>query len=50
MILLRNDVQTILNGLPDSYKSFASTIRLMMKGNPNVLFFEDLVSVLLQED
>ena len=43
-------MQTVLNGLPDSYQSFASTLRLMMKGNPNALSFEELVSVLLQED
>ena len=36
-------VQTVLNGLPDSDKSFASTLRLMMKGNPNALSFEELV-------
>ena len=42
--------QTVLNGLPDSYQSFASTLRLMMKGNPNALSFEELVSILLQED
>ena len=33
-----------------SYQGFASTLRLMMKGNPNALSFEELVSVLLQED
>ena len=38
-------VQTILNGLPDSYQSFASTLCLMMKGNPNALSFEELVFV-----
>ena len=43
-------VQTLLNGLPDSYQSFASTLRLMMKGDPNALLFEELVSILLQED
>ena len=43
-------VQTVLNGLPDSYQGFASTLRLMMKGNPNALAFEELVFVLLQED
>ena len=43
-------VQSVLNGLPDSYQSFASTLRLMMKGNPNALSFEELVSVFLQED
>ena len=26
-------VQTVLDGLPDSYQSFASTLRLIMKGN-----------------
>ena len=43
-------VHTVLNGLPDSYQSFASTLRLMMKGNPNALSFEESVSILLQED
>ena len=43
-------VQTLLNGLPDLYQSFASTLRLMMKGDPNALLFEELVSILLQED
>ena len=40
-------VQIVLNGLPYSYQSFASTLKLMMKGNPNALLFEELVSVLL---
>ena len=43
-------MQTVLNGLPDSYQSFASTLCLMMKGNANALSFEELVSILLQED
>ena len=43
-------VQTVLNGLPDSYQSFASTLHLMMKGNQNALLFEELVFVLLQEE
>ncbi|MDM1534572.1 hypothetical protein, partial [Myroides marinus] len=43
-------VPTVLNALPDTYQSFASTIRLMMKGNPNALTFDELVSVLLQEE
>ena len=43
-------VQTVLNGLPNSYQSFASTLCLMMKGNPNALSFEELVFVLLQKD
>ena len=41
-------VQTFLNGRLDSYQSFASTLRLMMKGND--LSSEELVFVLLQED
>ena len=41
-------VQTVLNGLPDSYQGFCYTLRLMMKGNPNALSFEELVFVLLQ--
>ena len=43
-------VQTVLHGLPDSYQSFASTLCLMMKGDPNALSFEEVVSILLQED
>ena len=43
-------MQTVLNGLPDSYQSFASTLRLIKKDNPNALAFEELVSILLQED
>ena len=43
-------VQTVLNGLLDLYQSFASTLRLMMKGDPNALLFEELVTILLQED
>jgi len=40
-------VQTVLNGLPNLYQSFASTLRLMMKGDPNA---EEFVTILLQED
>ena len=36
--------------MPDSYQGLASTLRFMMKGNPNALSFEELVYVLLQED
>ena len=36
--------------VPDSHQDFASTLCLMMKGNPNALSFEELVFVLLQED
>ena len=43
-------LQTIQNGLPDSHLSFASTLRLIVEGNPDALSFEELVSVLLQED
>lgn len=43
-------MQTILNGLLGSSQSFVSTIRHMMKGNPNALTSEKLVSVLLQEE
>ena len=43
-------VQTVLDGLPDSYQSFASTLRLMMKGNPNAQKFDELITVLLQEE
>ena len=43
-------MQIVLDGLPDSYQSFASTRRLMMKGNPNALKFDELITVLLQEE
>ena len=43
-------VQTVLDGLSNSYQSFAFTIRLMMKGNPNALKFDELITVLLQEE
>ena len=41
-------VQTILDGLPNSYQSFASTFRLVTKGNPDAIKFDELVSILLQ--
>lgn len=43
-------VQTFLNGLPNSYQSFDSTLCLVMKGNPNAFSFKELIFVLLQED
>ena len=43
-------VQIVLNGLPDSYQSFSTTLCLLMKGDLNVLSFEELVPILLQED
>ena len=50
IIVDSSPVQTGLDGLPDSYQSFASTLRLMMKGNPNALKFDELITVLLQEE
>ena len=49
MIPDRSLVQTVVNGLLDSYQTFASIVPLMMKGNPNALLFEEFIFVLLQE-
>lgn len=43
-------VETILDGLPDSYQSFASTFRLVTKGNLDAIKFDELVAILLLED
>ena len=43
-------VQTVLDGLPDSYQLFASTFRLITKGNHEAIKFGALVAILLQED
>lgn len=43
-------MQIVLDGLHDSYQSFASTLSLIMKGNSNVLKFEELFSMILQEE
>ena len=43
-------VQTVLDGLPDTYQPFASTFRLITKGNPEAIKFDALVAILLQED
>ena len=43
-------VQLVLDGLPDSYQGFASTFRLVTKGNPEGIRFDELVSILLQEE
>ena len=43
-------VQTVLDGLPDSYQPFASTSRLSTKGNLEAIKFDALVAILLQED
>ncbi|MCO5551694.1 hypothetical protein L7F22_005198 [Adiantum nelumboides] len=41
---------TILCGLPDAYQSFATTLRLLSKNNPNTYSFDELVALLLQEE
>ena len=43
-------VRTVLDGLPDSYQPFASTFRLITKGNPEAIKFDALAAILLQED
>ncbi|MCO5564729.1 hypothetical protein L7F22_018397 [Adiantum nelumboides] len=42
-------VQTILDALPDSYQTFASTWRLMNQRNPEVVKFDEVYTLLLQE-
>ena len=43
-------MQTVRDGLLDSYLNTASTLRLMMKGNLKTLTLDELVVVLLQEE
>ena len=43
-------IQTILDGLRDSYQPFASTFRLITKGNPEAIKIDALVAILFQED
>ena len=43
-------VTIVLNAIPYSYQAFASTLRLMMKGNPEALTFDELVSTLLKKN
>ena len=43
-------MQTVLDGLPDSYQGLASTFRLVTKGNPDAIKFDELISIHLQED
>lgn len=43
-------MHTILDGLPDSHHSFASTLRLLMKENLNAIKFKELMVILLQEE
>ncbi|MCO5604487.1 hypothetical protein L7F22_058654 [Adiantum nelumboides] len=42
-------VQIVLDALPDSYQTFASTCRLMNQRNPEVVKFDELCTLLLQE-
>ncbi|MCO5607979.1 hypothetical protein L7F22_062181 [Adiantum nelumboides] len=42
-------VQTVLDALPDSYQTFASTWRLMNQRNPNVVKFDEVCTLLLRE-
>ncbi|MCO5558080.1 hypothetical protein L7F22_011656 [Adiantum nelumboides] len=42
-------VQTVLDALPDSYQTFASTWRLMNQRNPDVVKFDEVCTLLLQE-
>lgn len=43
-------VTVILNGIPESYQALASTLRLIMQGNPDSFRFDNLVQILLQEE
>lgn len=43
-------MSTLLKGLSDSFQSFATTLRLVAKGNPNMYTFDEVVSLLLQEE
>ncbi|MCO5552410.1 hypothetical protein L7F22_005921 [Adiantum nelumboides] len=42
-------VQSVLDALPDSYQTFASTWRLMNQRNPEVVKFDEVCTLLLQE-
>ncbi|MCO5593033.1 hypothetical protein L7F22_047038 [Adiantum nelumboides] len=42
-------VQTVLDALPNSYQTFASTWRLMNQRNPEVVKFDEVCILLLQE-
>ncbi|MCO5558944.1 hypothetical protein L7F22_012535 [Adiantum nelumboides] len=42
-------VQTVLDALPDSYQTFASTWQLMNQRNPEVVKFDEVCTLLLQE-
>ncbi|MCO5570436.1 hypothetical protein L7F22_024158 [Adiantum nelumboides] len=43
-------ISALLKGLSDSFQSFATTLRLVAKGNPNMYTFDEVVSLLLQEE
>lgn len=43
-------VSATVNGLPDSYQGFATTWHLVAKCNPNHYTFDQLVTLLLQEE
>ncbi|MCO5553095.1 hypothetical protein L7F22_006617 [Adiantum nelumboides] len=49
IILDSSLVQTVLDALPDSYQTFASTWRLMNQRNPDVVKFDEVCTLLLQE-
>ncbi|MCO5600505.1 hypothetical protein L7F22_054618 [Adiantum nelumboides] len=42
-------VQTVLDALPNSYQTFASTWQLMNQRNPEVVNFDEVCTLLLQE-
>ncbi|MCO5576823.1 hypothetical protein L7F22_030643 [Adiantum nelumboides] len=42
-------MQTILDALPDSYQTFASTWKLMNQRNPEAVKFDEVCTLLLQE-
>ena len=43
-------VSTLLKGLPESFQNFATTLRLVAKGNQEMYAFDDVVLLLLQEE
>ncbi|MCO5585832.1 hypothetical protein L7F22_039765 [Adiantum nelumboides] len=42
-------IKTVLDALPDSYQTFASTWQLMNQRNPEVVKFDEVCTLLLQE-
>ncbi|MCO5593429.1 hypothetical protein L7F22_047443 [Adiantum nelumboides] len=42
-------VQTVLDALPNSYQTFASTWRIMIQRNPEVVKFDEVCTMLLEE-